>query len=53
MGRALAAGLRIRPVADTVADTWAWLRSLPGAAPRRTDRGAVGLDPAKEAALLA
>jgi hypothetical protein len=27
---AQAAGLRWRPLADTVADTWAWQRSLPG-----------------------
>jgi 2'-hydroxyisoflavone reductase len=48
--RALRAGLRLRPVADTVADTWAWLRGLAGA--KRTDRPGVGLDPAREAALL-
>lgn len=48
---ALAAGLRIRPIADTVADTWAWQR----AADLKSDnpRGATGLPPEKEAALLA
>ncbi|MFF2660407.1 NAD-dependent epimerase/dehydratase family protein [Kitasatospora sp. NPDC058032] len=51
--KALAAGLRCRPTAETVADTWAWLRSIGGVAPRRPDRPAVGLDPRTEAAALA
>jgi len=51
VSRAHAAGLRIRPVGETVADTWRWLAPLP-AAPRREDRPAVGLDPAVEAAVL-
>lgn len=51
--RALAAGLRCRPVAETVADTWAWLRSIGGTAPQRPDRPPVGLDPEREARLLA
>ena len=42
----LAAGLRLRPVAETARDTLAWLRSTPGAA--RT-----GLSPAREAEVLA
>ena len=50
--KALAAGLRCRPVAETVADTWAWLRSLDGEPPQRTDRSPVGLDPAVEARVL-
>ncbi|MFJ7157090.1 NAD-dependent epimerase/dehydratase family protein [Streptomyces sp. NPDC101118] len=50
--RALAAGLRCRPVAETVADTWAWLTSLNGPAPHRPDRPPVGLSPHKESALL-
>ncbi|MFF2746277.1 NAD-dependent epimerase/dehydratase family protein [Kitasatospora sp. NPDC058048] len=50
--RALGAGLRCRPVAETVADTWAWLRSIGGSAPRRADRVRVGLDREREAALL-
>ncbi|WP_221320397.1 NAD-dependent epimerase/dehydratase family protein [Actinoplanes sp. L3-i22] len=50
--RALAAGLRCRPVAETVTDTWAWLSGLPEAAPQRADRPSVGLDPAIEAKLL-
>ncbi len=51
--KARAAGLVCRPVRDTVADTWAWLRSLPGDAPLRADRSATGLDPAVEAKVLA
>ncbi|MFB9238303.1 NAD-dependent epimerase/dehydratase family protein [Plantactinospora siamensis] len=52
VSRALAAGLRCRPVTDTVTDTWTWLRDLP-AAPQRPDRPRAGLDPDREAALLA
>jgi len=51
--RALATGLTCRPVQETVADTWSWLRSIGGAAPQRPDRPAVGLDPAVESRLLA
>ncbi len=53
VSRASAAGLRPRPVEETVADTWAWLRSIGGAPPQRADRPAVGLDPEVEAAILA
>ena len=53
VGKALAAGLRCRPVSETVADTWAWLRALPGPAPLRPDRPPVGLTPAREEAALA
>lgn len=51
--RAAAAGLRCRPVAETVADTWAWLRTQPDAAdiPPR-DLPAAGIDPDKERAIL-
>ncbi|EHR70918.1 nucleoside-diphosphate-sugar epimerase [Burkholderiales bacterium JOSHI_001] len=48
--KALAAGLRIRPLADTVADTLAWWRSLP-ARPQTGDRP--GLDGERERAVLA
>jgi nucleoside-diphosphate-sugar epimerase len=51
VSRALAFGLRCRPVRETVADTWAWLAPL-AEAPRRADRDPVGLDPAVEAELL-
>jgi 2'-hydroxyisoflavone reductase len=53
--RAHAAGLRCRPVAETVADTWAWLCEA-GEVPTRAGRPSrtrVGLDPDREAALLA
>ncbi|MCB5165485.1 NAD-dependent epimerase/dehydratase family protein [Streptomyces bambusae] len=53
VAKAAAAGLTCRPVADTVADTWRWLRELGGTAPQRPDRPAPGIDPAREAALLA
>lgn len=52
VSRALAAGLRCRPVEETAADTWRWLRTLGGQAPRRPDRPPVGLDPAIEAKVL-
>lgn len=51
--KALATGLRCRPVEETVADTWDWLRSIGGTAPQRPDRPPVGLDPALEAKVLA
>ncbi|WP_150240384.1 NAD-dependent epimerase/dehydratase family protein [Nocardiopsis quinghaiensis] len=52
VSRALATGLRCRPVAETVADTWAWLKTLEGGAPRRPDRPRVGLSPEAESRLL-
>jgi 2'-hydroxyisoflavone reductase len=51
--RAHAAGLRCRPLADTVADTWAWLCSLEGAPPLRDDLPRPGLRPSRERAALA
>lgn len=50
--RALATGLRCRPVEETVADTWAWLESVGGEAEQRPDRPRVGLDPEVEARVL-
>ncbi|MFG2407902.1 NAD-dependent epimerase/dehydratase family protein [Streptomyces brevispora] len=52
VSRAHAAGLRCRPVQETVADTWKWLCELGGSAPQRPDRPQVGLDPQTEAKLL-
>lgn len=51
---AYAAGLVCRPVTDTVADTWSWLRAVGVVPPRagRPQRAPVGLDPVREAALL-
>jgi nucleoside-diphosphate-sugar epimerase len=53
VSKALAAGLQNRPVAQTVGDTWAWLQAIGGTAPQRADRTPVGLDPQREAKLLA
>lgn len=47
VSKALSSGLRCRPVAETVADTWEWLRQLP-----ETPSHGVGLDPQVEAKLL-
>ncbi|MFF1302954.1 NAD-dependent epimerase/dehydratase family protein [Streptomyces sp. NPDC058307] len=51
--RAAAAGLRCRPVTETVADTWKWLLELGGVAPQRPDRPVVGIDEKTEAKALA
>ncbi|MEU5719442.1 NAD-dependent epimerase/dehydratase family protein [Streptomyces sp. NPDC020403] len=53
VSKAEAAGLRCRPVGETVADTWTWLREQGGTAPQRPDRPRLGLDPETEAQLLA
>ncbi|MFG1990574.1 NAD-dependent epimerase/dehydratase family protein [Actinoplanes sp. NPDC048988] len=52
VGPAVRAGMRCRPVRETVVDTWSWLRSLGQPAPQRDDRPRVGLDPAVERELL-
>lgn len=52
VSRALATGLRCRPVRETVEDTWAWLGAIGGTAPQREDRPPVGLSPEKEAKVL-
>jgi 2'-hydroxyisoflavone reductase len=49
---AYAAGLTCRPVAETVADTWAWLQEE-GDPPVPSGRPAHGLDPAREREVLA
>ncbi|MFC8345258.1 SDR family oxidoreductase [Streptomyces sp. NPDC057280] len=51
--KALGTGLECRPVTETVADTWSWLREIGGTAPQRPDRPEVGLAPAVEAKVLA
>jgi nucleoside-diphosphate-sugar epimerase len=53
VSKAVQAGLTCRPVAETVADTWAWLRGLSGEPPQRPDRPTLGLSPEQEARLLA
>ncbi|MFF1869482.1 NAD-dependent epimerase/dehydratase family protein [Kitasatospora herbaricolor] len=50
--KAFADGLRCRPVAETVADTWAWLKELGGVSPQRPDRPVLGLSPEAESAAL-
>ncbi len=52
VGKAHGAGLVCRPVAETVRDTWTWLRSLGGVAPQRADRPAVGIPAETEDAVL-
>ncbi|WP_190850801.1 NAD-dependent epimerase/dehydratase family protein [Actinomadura sp. RB99] len=52
VAKALATGLHCRPIAETVEDTWTWLRSVGGQAPQRPDRPVVGLAPETEAAFL-
>ena len=49
VSRAFAAGLTIRPLKQTVADTWEWLRGIDGRAPSRPG---VGLDPQRERQLI-
>jgi 2'-hydroxyisoflavone reductase len=52
--RAFAAGLSTRPLGDTIADTWAWLRMLPGGLPvPGPGRPRHGVSPEREAAALA
>jgi hypothetical protein len=46
--RAVAWGLRTRPVEETVADTWAWLQAE--GYPESVREGRVGMDAAAEAA---
>jgi nucleoside-diphosphate-sugar epimerase len=52
VSRALATGLRCRPVAETVADTWAWIQreGMPPAGNGRT--GTLGITPEEEQRLL-
>ncbi|QEV17752.1 NAD-dependent epimerase/dehydratase family protein [Streptomyces alboniger] len=50
--KAIEAGLKARPVAETVRDTWTWLQSIGGTPPQRPDRPVVGLAPEKEAKAL-
>lgn len=51
--RARAAGLRCRPVAETVADTWAWMRSGEPVSDYRAQMRPDGLRREREAQLLA
>lgn len=51
--KAQTAGLRIRPVAETVRDTWAWLREIPEKRRNFGNHSTHGMAPEKEAAILA
>jgi 2'-hydroxyisoflavone reductase len=52
--RALQSGLDCRPIRDTVRDTWSWLRANPDwTQVVNANRARVGMDPEREAALLA
>jgi 2'-hydroxyisoflavone reductase len=56
IGRAVTAGLRFRPLAETVGDTLAWVAARDGRGEGTAAMGsadAVGLDPARERELLA
>lgn len=53
VSKALAAGMRNRPITRTVADTWAWLRTLDAPPTPPRDLPPVGLDPTVEVRLLA
>jgi 2'-hydroxyisoflavone reductase len=55
VAKAMAAGLRCRPIAATVADTWAWMQALPSLDPPAPipGRPRTGMDPERERALLA
>jgi nucleoside-diphosphate-sugar epimerase len=52
VSKAVAAGLRCRPIAQTVADTWKWMGTLAGEPPLRPDRPVVGLSQEAEQKLL-
>jgi 2'-hydroxyisoflavone reductase len=53
--RTVAAGMRNRPVRDSIDDTWAWLQDggRPAQRPRHASAMQHGIDPDKEAAILA
>lgn len=48
---AIEAGLRCRPVVETVNDTWTWLQAE-GPPEQRADRPAHGLEPQREASII-
>ncbi len=51
--RALAWGLQVRPLEQTVADAWDWLREVDAAGAAPDPRPGMGIDPDKEAEALA
>lgn len=52
VARALDWGLRIRPLRETVADTWAWVQEVDAAGAAPEARPGIGLDAGKERAAL-
>jgi 2'-hydroxyisoflavone reductase len=52
VAKAVAAGLRFRPLAETARDTLAWARESGAELVTQTPYGSAGLDPAREAELL-
>ena len=52
VARAVAAGLRCRPLAQTIADTWQWL-NREGVPADYRGSAQYGIDPAREAAIIA
>jgi 2'-hydroxyisoflavone reductase len=52
VSKAVDAGLRFRPLGDTVRDTLAWARETGAGLVTETPYGTAGLDPAREAELL-
>jgi 2'-hydroxyisoflavone reductase len=52
VSKAVAVGLTLRPVGDTIADTWAWLQDIGGTPPQRPDRPPVGITPEQEAQVI-
>jgi 2'-hydroxyisoflavone reductase len=52
VAKAVAAGLRLRPLEETARDTLAWARATGAQLVTETQYGTAGLDPAREAELL-
>ncbi|KAA1425369.1 NAD-dependent epimerase/dehydratase family protein [Mumia zhuanghuii] len=50
---ARAAGLRCRPLEETVSDTWSWLEDEGAGAPPHPERGPLGIDAETEGRILA
>jgi hypothetical protein len=53
VSRAMEWGLHVRPVAETVADCWAWVQAVDATGVAPPGREGIGLDPARERQLLA
>jgi 2'-hydroxyisoflavone reductase len=51
--RALEWGLQVRPLQETVADAWEWVRAIDAAGTAPEPRAGMGIDPGKEADALA